>query len=284
MAALFPGLEKGPVIEELKGRLTEELDYELEARRQMKFHGYYRGHPLVTVPEVLEDYSTKRVLTSELAEGVRFDEVIGWSTEERNLAAETLFRFSFGAIYRLHSFNGDPHPGNYLFRPGGRVTFLDFGLVKEFTPGETQLFEDLIQRMVLNHDANAFRNLIEEAGLLPAHAPFSDEAVIDYFSFYYRYVMYDEPVTIDAEYASAGVAQLFDTSSEHGGLMKLLNVPPSFVVLQRITLGLMGLFAQLDATANWRRVAEELWPFVDAGPSTPIGEINRRWEYEVGHR
>ncbi len=284
MATMFPGLEKGPIIEELKTRLIEELDYELEAQRQTKFHNYYKGHPLVTVPAVLEEFSTKRVLTSELAEGVRFNEVLSWSQAERNLAAETLFRFSFGAIYRLHAFNGDPHPGNYLFQPGGRVTFLDFGLVKEFAPAETKLFEDLIQHMVLDHDAVAFRSLIEEAGLLDPEAEFSDEEVIDYFSFYYLYVMEDKPVTIDADYASAGVAQLFNTGSEHGSLMKHLNVPPSFVVLQRITLGLMGLFAQLDATANWRRVAEELWPFVDADPSTPIGELHRSWEIATGRR
>ncbi len=284
MAAMFPGLEKGPIIAELKERLIEELDYTLEAQRQQRFHDHYRGHPHVTVPAVHPRYSTKRILTSDLAEGVRFSEVVGWSAEERNLAAETLFRFSFGAIYRLHSFNGDPHPGNYLFQPGGKVTFLDFGLVKEFGADETKLFEDLIQHMVIDHDPAAFRKLIEEAGLLDREAKHSDAEVIDYFAFYYRYVMHDGLVTIDDEYASAGVAQLFDMNSEHGSLMKQLNVPPSFVVLQRITLGLMGLFAQLDATANWRGIAEELWPFVDADPSTPIGQAHRAWELETGKR
>jgi predicted unusual protein kinase regulating ubiquinone biosynthesis (AarF/ABC1/UbiB family) len=284
MAAMFPGLDKGPIIEELKVRLIEELDYTLEAKRQRRFHEAYRGHPFVTVPAIHDRYSTKRVLTSELAEGVRFTEVVNWSQEERNLAAETLFRFSFGAIYREHMFNGDPHPGNYLFQQGGRVTFLDFGLVKEFTPKETELFEDLITHMVLNHDPGSFRRLIEGAGLLSNEAGHSDAEVIDYFSFYYRYVMEDRPVTIDAAYAADGVSMLFDMNSEHGSLMKQLNVPPAFVVLQRITLGLMGLFARLDATMNWRRIAEELWPFVDANPSTPMGEEIRRWQLETGRR
>ncbi|MBT8241683.1 MAG: AarF/ABC1/UbiB kinase family protein, partial [Acidimicrobiia bacterium] len=284
MTAMFPGLEKGPIIEELKVRLIEELDYTLEAKRQRLFHEAYRGHPFIAVPAIHDRYSTKRVLTSELAEGVRFSEVVKWSQEERNLAAETLFRFSFGAIYREHMFNGDPHPGNYLFRTGGRVTFLDYGLVKEFQPEETRLFEDLITHMVLNHDPRSFRRLIEDAGLLNPLAGHSDAEVIDYFSFYYRYVMDDRPVTIDAAYAADGVSMLFDMSSEHGSLMKQLNVPPAFVVLQRITLGLMGLFAQLDATMNWRRIAEELWPFVDAEPSTPMGVEIRRWQIESGRR
>ncbi|MFW2383643.1 MAG: ABC1 kinase family protein [Acidimicrobiales bacterium] len=284
MATMFPGLEKGPIIEELKVRLIEELDYTLEAKRQKRFHEAYQGHPFVTVPAIHEKYSTQRILTSELAEGVRFSEVVKWSQDERNLAAETLFRFSFGAIYREHMFNGDPHPGNYLFQPGGRVTFLDFGLVKEFEPEETKLFEDLITHMVLNHDPRSFRLLIEDAGLLSRASGHSDAEVIDYFSFYYRYVMEDRPVTIDADYAADGVSMLFDMNSEHGSLMKQLNVPPSFVVLQRITLGLMGLFAQLDATMNWRRIAEELWPFVDADPSTPMGAEIRRWQIRSGRR
>ena len=74
------------------------------------------------------------MLTTELATGVALRRGRAWSQDERNLAAETIYRFVFRSIYRLHAFNGDPHPGNYLFRPGGQVTFLDFGLVKRFTP------------------------------------------------------------------------------------------------------------------------------------------------------
>ncbi|MGH1493911.1 MAG: ABC1 kinase family protein, partial [Acidimicrobiales bacterium] len=114
LAALFPGVDPGPITEEIKSRLHEELDYELEAANQRHFRSHFDGHPFVTVPAVIDRYSSKQVLTSELATGSRFDEVVDWSMEERNLAAETLFRFSFGAIYQIHAFNGDPHPGNYL--------------------------------------------------------------------------------------------------------------------------------------------------------------------------
>src|SRR5690606_26216767 len=110
------------------------------------------GHPTIHVPEVLAELSTGRVLTTELAEGVRFSEMLTWSDEERNLAAETIYRFAFGSLYRLGVFNGDPHPGNYLFEPGGRVTFLDYGLVKHFTPVELAGFEELIQRVVIEPD------------------------------------------------------------------------------------------------------------------------------------
>jgi predicted unusual protein kinase regulating ubiquinone biosynthesis (AarF/ABC1/UbiB family) len=283
LASLFPGVDPEPIVEEIRSRLLEELDYGIEAENQRLFHQYFAGHPYISVPGVVDELSTRRVLTTDLAVGSRFDEVVAWSEEERNLAAETLFRFSFGAIYRLHAFNGDPHPGNYLFRPGGQVTFLDFGLVKRFDPAETVLFEELIREMVVNRDRVAFRRVVESAGILAPDAPFDDGLVEDYFSYYYRYVMTDGPVTIDADYAAGGVQHLFDTSGPYGDLMKSLNVPPSFVVVQRITLGLMGLFAQLEATANWQRIAAELWPFTSSPPSTPMGEEIRAWRRANAH-
>ena len=133
MGMLFPGLEPEPLVAELRERLVEELDYRLEADNQRLFADHYRGHPFIHVPEVVDELSTGEVLTTELAEGVRFEVLETWDQDERDLAAETIFRFVFGSLYRFHAFNGDPHPGNYLFRPGGQVTFLDFGLVKRFT-------------------------------------------------------------------------------------------------------------------------------------------------------
>lgn len=277
LASLFPGVDPEPIVDEIKSRLLEELDYNVEAQNQRLFHDYFDGHPFVSVPGVVDELSTAKILTTDLAVGSRFPEVLTWSEDERNLAAETLFRFSFGAIYRLHAFNGDPHPGNYLFNPGGKVTFLDFGLVKRFDPTETVLFEDLIRAMVVNADPAAFRSIVENAGILAPDAPFGNDIVEEYFSYYYRYVLTDGPVTIDADYAAGGVQHLFDTSGPYSELMKYLNVPPSFVVVQRITLGLMGLFAQLEATANWQRIAAELWPFTSSDPSTPMGEEIKAW-------
>ena len=282
VAAIFPAVDPSPIVDEIKERLVEELDYELEAANQRYFHDYFDGHPYVYVPGVVDELSTARILTTDLAIGSRFGDVLEWPAHERNMVAETLFRFSFGAIYRLSAFNGDPHPGNYLFNRGGKVTFLDFGLVKRFNDDETALFENLIDYMVLRRDPQGFRRVVEKTGILAPGAPFDDEQVEEYFSYYYKYVLTDGPVTFDHHYASGGVKHLFDTSGPHGELMKYLNVPPSFVVVQRITLGLMGLFAQLEATANWQRIAKEMWRSVSAPPSTPMGEEIAVWRASRG--
>jgi predicted unusual protein kinase regulating ubiquinone biosynthesis (AarF/ABC1/UbiB family) len=183
----------------------------------------------------------------------------------------------FGSLYRLHAFNGDPHPGNYLFRPGGQVTFLDFGLVKRFRPDEIKILERMITAMVLDRDIPEYRRTIEEIGMLQAGAPFTDAEVEDYFGHFYDFVLRDEVATITSDYASETVRRFFDANGPYGPIMKVANVPPSFVIIQRINLGLYAIFGQLHATANWRRISEELWPFVGGPPSTDLGRQAAAW-------
>jgi predicted unusual protein kinase regulating ubiquinone biosynthesis (AarF/ABC1/UbiB family) len=229
------------------------------------------------VPAVVPALSTRRVLTTELSDGVRWDQLLTWSQEEKDLAAETLYRFAFGSLYRLAAFNGDPHPGNYLFHPGGRVTFLDFGLVKHFNQRELDDFGEMIQHMVIEHDPAAFRATVERIGLLPPGLPVTDDEVADYLGHFYEFVRVDGSYTITHEYAAETVRRFFDTSGPYATMQKAANVPRSFVIIQRINLGLYAIFGELEATANWRRIAEELWPFVDGPPSTPMAERIDEW-------
>lgn len=280
MGQLFPGFDHEPVVEELRARLAEELDYSLEAANQERFAEAYEGHPFIHVPRVLEAYSTSMVLTTELAEGARYDEVLTWPQEERDLAAETIYRFAFGSLYRLHVFNGDPHPGNYLFRPGGQVTFLDYGLVKHFTEAELRPFEDMIRAMVLEPDPAEFRRIIEAVGLLAPGLGFSDDEIVDYFGHFYEFVLNDGDYEITSEYASETVRRYFDQTGPYRDIMRAANLPTSFVIIQRINLGLYAIFGELGARGNWRRLAEELWPFVDAGPANARGEQIAAWRAE----
>jgi predicted unusual protein kinase regulating ubiquinone biosynthesis (AarF/ABC1/UbiB family) len=274
VSSLFPGLDAKPLVEELRSRLLEELDYRLEADNQRRFGDVFAGHPFIAIPSVRADLSTGRVLTTALISGARYDEVLGWPDEERNLAGETIFRFVFGCLYRMHAFNGDPHPGNYLFHGGGRVTFLDFGLVKWFTPGEVDLLAEMVEAIVLQNDTHRFRAAAEAAGFLRPDPTLSDEAVAGSLSHYYELVRHRGVTTVTPEYASETVRRFFNAADE---VVKRANVPPAFVVLQRINLGLYAVLAGLRATADWRRIAEELWPWVDASPSTPLGEAEAAW-------
>jgi len=270
----FPGLETSALVDELRDRLREEVDYALEAEHQQLFADYYEGHPVIHVPRVVPELSTRRVLTSELVPGSSFEDVLGWDQHERDLAAETIHRFVFRGLYRLHAFNGDPHPGNYLFHGRGRVTFLDFGLTKRFTSNDLAPLEDAARYIAVERDGAGFRAALERAGFLQPGAPVPTEQVVDHLGAFYNTVLRDGPLTITPDYASALVRRFFDTRSP---IAPYSNIPRAYVVLQRISLGLYGVLGSLRATGNWRRIAEEIWPFTNGPPSTPIGEAEARW-------
>jgi predicted unusual protein kinase regulating ubiquinone biosynthesis (AarF/ABC1/UbiB family) len=214
------------------------------------------------------------VVTSELVDGARFAELASWSQEERDLAAETIYRFVFRSLYEAHAFNGDPHPGNYLFHGGGRVTFLDFGLVKHFTPNELQPLMQMARHLCVDNDPEAFRRSMEKAGFLRPDAPLSTETVVEHMGVFYETIRERGPLTITGDYASAVVRRFFDVRSPVAGYV---SVPRSYVILQRINLGLFAVLGELSATADWRTIAEEIWPFVQGPPSTPMGEAEAAW-------
>jgi predicted unusual protein kinase regulating ubiquinone biosynthesis (AarF/ABC1/UbiB family) len=271
---IFPGLEPAPLVAELRARLGEELDYRVEAANQQLFADFYAGHPFIRIPAVHHPLCTQRVLVTQRSNGARFSEVETWDQAERDLAGETIFRFVFRSLYRLRAFNGDPHPGNYLFLPGGIITFLDFGLVKRYSAADTEMFRRLITSMV-RRDAPAFRQTVEQASILRRNAPFDDEEVLDWFGHYYEIVSADRVVTITREYASTMLGHTFDARNNE--ILRWANVPPVMVLTQRINLGLYALLGKLEATANYRRIAEELWPWVDGPPSTPQGRREAVW-------
>jgi len=281
VGAAFPGLDTRSLVDELGDRLREEVDYVREADSQELFASYYDGHPYIQVPHVISELSTSRVLVSELVSGATFDELQGWSQHEKDLAAETIHRFVFRSLYRLHAFNGDPHPGNYLFHRGGRVTFLDFGLTKRFTDDDLEPLVDAVRFLVFDKDYEAFRAALERAGFLRAGAPVPTQTVVDRFGQFYGTVLQDAPMTITPAYASAIVRRFFDA---RGPLAPYSDVPREYVVMQRINLGLYAVLGSLNATANWRRIAEEIWPFRNGPPSTPIGEAEAIWERAGKHR
>jgi len=275
----FGGLDPTEMVDEIKLRLAEEVDYALEASNQQMFHEYYAGHPYVRVPEIIPEFCTQRILTSELVDGHTWAQLLQRSQAERNHAAEVIFRFVFRSLYRMGAFNGDPHPGNYLFHDDGTVTFLDFGLVKHFSAEELDTFASMVEAAAVKNDPGLFRTIVEEAGMLQPGAPVETGDVGEYFSLFYDAVARDEVMTWTREYANTIVRHTFDRASP---ISQYATVPRAFVFIQRINLGLYALLGELNATGNYRRISSELWPFVDASPDSPIGEAEAAWLAERG--
>lgn len=274
LGIVFPGLDPQELVEELRARIGEELDYRNEATNVRLFADYYRGHPAIWIPDVIDELSSGTVLTTEFVDGERFEAVYERDQQERDRVAEILYRFVFRSLNRQYVFNGDPHPGNYLLAADGRVAFIDFGLVKHFEPEEIAQFARLIRAM-LDRDARSFRATAEAVDVLRPGAPFTDDEIYDWFAAYYELILDNREITVTSEYSAALLYKTFDARTNQ--ILKYANVPPTFALIQRINLGLFSLMGKLEATANWRAISEELWVWTDADPTTPLGEAEAAW-------
>ena len=271
---MMPGFDPKPVVDELKARILDELDYRLEARHQIEFGRRYLGHPFIRIPRVHLEQSTERVLTMEWIDGRRFDEVLAGSETERQDAAEKLYRFVFGALYLHRAFNGDPHPGNYLFCEDGRVAFLDFGCVKHF---RQPVIESFIQLIATVHDGDmvAFRALWEKMGFIKEGAKVSDADLIEYFFPFWDPVRHDAVYTYTSEWCASLSSRLANPASVSLALAASINMPGDLLMIQRINVGLNSILARLGATNNWYRIWRE---YVAGGePCTPLGVAEAEW-------
>ena len=156
----------------------------------------------------------------------------------------------------------------------GRVTFLDFGLVKHFTPAELGPLVAMIEALCVRDDPDGFRRAMEEADFLEKNAPIPTEAVIAHMALFYDSVRKRGPRTMTGEYSSAVARRYVDFKNP---LAAYAKIPRPYVIVQRINLGLFGVLGEMNATADWRGISEEIWPFTQAPPSTPMGEAELPW-------
>ena len=132
---IAPGMDPKAIGEEIRSRIGEELDYELEAQNQRTLARIFRGHPFIVIPDVITSLSHERIMVSEYVHGAGFEELKTRPQEERDRIGEMIFRFYFSCLYRHGQFSGDPHPGNSMLLDDGRMAFFDFGLFKRMPPG-----------------------------------------------------------------------------------------------------------------------------------------------------
>ncbi|MGD9934335.1 MAG: ABC1 kinase family protein [Dehalococcoidia bacterium] len=266
------GLDVGPIVEDLKTTIREELDYEREAENQAQFGELYRGHAFVRIPNVYEDLTTKRVLVQEFIDGAPFAAARERGQAERDAIAEKVFRFAFGNFYRHRLFNGDPHPGNYLLCDDGRVAFLDFGCVVGFEEATVERFRSLL-RTLFRGDLEAWRAGAEEVGILQRGAPFTTAHLFEHMHWFWKPILAEE-VTFTRELAAEMVRRNTQTTGEGGAINRHLNIPPGMVFLTRINFGLAGMFGALEARGPWRQIIGEYvygW-----GPQTELGRASAR--------
>jgi predicted unusual protein kinase regulating ubiquinone biosynthesis (AarF/ABC1/UbiB family) len=270
---LAPGLDAKALAAEIRERISEELDYELEAQSQRRIERQMRGHPFVRVPRVHTDLSTRRVLVSEFVEGERFEAVRRADEALRDRYAEIVFRFFFGLLYRDRIALGDPHPGNYLLCSDGRVCFLDFGLLRDIDPTRVA-HERAIALAVRNHDPAVLKAALLAGAYLPADRA---DAVDEDFAFSLMQMAinwYAMPGQhrFSPERARRGRDRERPDPAQRAQIKTQVNqftVPPDSILIRRMHAIVAIVLAQLRAGANWGAIAAE-YLHGDA-PSTTLG-------------
>jgi predicted unusual protein kinase regulating ubiquinone biosynthesis (AarF/ABC1/UbiB family) len=272
--AIAPGLDAKAAAEELRERVMEELDYELEAQNQRAFARGYRGHPFIYVPDVVTRLSTERVLVSEWVDGMGFDEVRELPQRERDRFGEIVFRFCFGSIYHLQHFNADAHPGNYLGLPNGRVAFLDFGMTKHLDQDQIDL-EIAALQAIIDDDPEELRVALHDLGFLNDPRKVDAELLMEHVRAVGGWYMEDREVTIDSARVMEAITAVSDPRSDFYRVMRRENLPANELMGRRMESGVLAVLGQLEATRNWYRIGREWW-FGDE-PATELGELELAW-------
>jgi predicted unusual protein kinase regulating ubiquinone biosynthesis (AarF/ABC1/UbiB family) len=268
LSRMAPELDVQAITQEIRLRIDEELDYELEASNQRAMARIFRGHPFVLVPGVIGSLSHERVMVSEFVRGTGFEVLKGYPAEQRNRFAEIVFRFYFSCMYRHHQFSGDPHPGNFMLLDDGRVAFLDFGLYKRL-PAEVAENELTIARLGINRQGQQLLEYLHAGGFLDDPASTTPEEILRQFDDVTWWYTRDGVVELTPEIATQVVVDMSDPRSRHYAQMRHENLPPDHLFGRRTETLTLAVMSQLHATGNWHRIARE-WIFGDE-PVTELG-------------
>lgn len=277
-ATLARGLDPKAVVDELRERMEEELDYRIEGANQRRFADRFRGHPFIAVPEVVGSHSGEKVLTSTWVEGASWAELLEAPEATRQHAAEVIFRFAQAGLFRYRDLHGDPHPGNYRFGADGKVTFLDFGMVKQWGPDELDPLLPII-RPLFDEDAEATTQAMVEAGFLDADHGLDPEVVFASVAAPYVPYLSDE-FTFTPSFTSEAMATLADGGGPGGRVVRSLDLPPSFLVVNRVLWSVSGLLGRLGATNRWRSILDEYR--LGAEAATELGRREAVWLADRG--
>ena len=278
LTRMTPGLDAKAIAEEIRERIVEELDYELEAQNQRSLARIFAGHPFIVVPDVVTALSRERVLVSEFVRGVGFEELKGYPQADRDRLGEIIFRFFLGCLYRHRQFSGDPHPGNFLLLGDGRVAFMDFGLFKRLDVGPVEL-ELAAQRAVVEGDAAALHRLLAESGFLPEPERVDPDHLLAFIrDAIWWYTTADEEVALTPEIATNVLIESSDPRSSHFREMRHQRLRPEHLFGRRMEMLTLAVLSQLGARANWHRIARE-WMYGDP----PLTELGKQEAEFYGH-
>ena len=268
-----PSLDPKVMVDEIRDRVVDELDYRIEAANQQEFHTLYDGHPFIHIPAVHPEFSTGRVLATDYVRGMRWSAATAANDDNRSRWGEAIFRFVFSSLHHHGLFNADPHPGNYLFHEEGTVTFLEFGCVNRFTAGRVSALVDA----ALACDAPGLLQAFINVGLLADKDAegLNPCRLLEFYRSALRDRWDAQPFTYTPESVAEIVAGTYQPLGPWFDITRRLSMPKDLLFLNRITIGVSSILGHLYATADWKSIDSEIRH--DGRPTTELGRLEAAW-------
>ena len=246
---LVPGLDVKPLVVELKARVSEELDYRLEARSQEAFATAYAGDPDILVPPVVT--SADEVLVTEWVDGTPLSRVIAeGSRADRNRAGLLLARFLFSGPSRAGLLHADPHPGNFRLHEDGRLVVLDFGAVNRLPDGLPEPIGRLL-REAIDGNADVVLGGLREEGFVRETIRLDADRLLEYLAPILEPVR-EKRFRFTRAWLRGQAVRVADPRSPVYSTGLQLNLPPDYLLIHRVTMGAIGVLCQLEAEAGWQ--------------------------------
>ncbi len=246
------------MLDTVRARFTEELDYALEAERIEIFSRLHADDPTIRIPKVFKSHSSSRILATEFVRGKSFDEACTASAAERIAYAETLWRFVFKGNLVGAMFNADPHPGNYFFHEDGKVTFVDFGCVQVISESKRP-FARAIHRAAIDKDEAAFN--VGVSGLIDAKPGKLEKLAHAYTRLCFE-PLFGAPYRITRSYAGSLVSEMKNMGAEAKKLPEadFFKMPVDMLFMNRLQFGFYSVLARLDCEVDYARVERDFLP------------------------
>ncbi|MFN2560903.1 MAG: ABC1 kinase family protein [Jatrophihabitans sp.] len=262
---LSPGLDVKPLLAEIKERVLEELDYSLEADAQRQFAAAFADDPLIAIPRVVA--SSPKAIVSEWMDGRQMSSIISSGTQpERDEAGTLLSLLHLSAPARAGLLHADPHPGNFRMLPDGRLGVVDFGAVARL-PGGIPAPLGRLSRLTIDGDTEGVLALMRKLGFVRPGIKVTGREILDYLG-PAADPLREPTFTFSRDWMRAQAARIGDPRREEAQVGRQLNLPPSYMLIHRVTLGSIGVLCQLGATVPYRPMAEKWQPgFAEAAES-----------------
>jgi predicted unusual protein kinase regulating ubiquinone biosynthesis (AarF/ABC1/UbiB family) len=275
LAGLVGNVDLRALIDEVRDRVGDELDYRIEAANQQEFADLFRDHPLIDIPAVVPERSSERVLTTEYVDALRWSAALEAPPEQRDQWGQVICDFAYRCVYEHGVINADTHPGNYLFHDDGRVTFLDFGCVSRLDDAARGRIRRLAAAMLADDDERVLDALVD-AGVLKRSDGFDAEVILAPLRRSLTPMHAPQPFRYSREFLAETIAEdlKLRVGVDELKLLQRLDLPKEYVLLIRATVGVEAVLCHLESSIDFDQIFpvilgdDDTQPPATRGPET----------------